>query len=136
MPRLASMIVPLLAAAALSVSVAQAGEYYKRVGTNRYQPAAGAWYSSTCCYKKIIKHITITKEVWVKVPPPAASEPHHHHMAEEESADVPRPAPHPPHHPPVVQMGEVFQSGGACRKAVPVRDGKTTVIVIVNVHCR
>jgi len=134
MTRLASMLVPLLlAAAALTSGAARAGEYYERVGPNHYRPSDGAWYSSTCCYKKIIKHITITKEVWVKVSPPR---PHYHHLADEEIIEMPQPAPHPHHHPPVVQMGQVFQSGGACRKAVPVRDGNTTVIVLVNVHCR
>lgn len=146
MTRLASMIAPLLvAAAALTASVAQAGDTYERVGPNRYKPTDGAWYSSTCCYKKIIKHITITKEVWVKVPPPATAKPrpqalrphhHHHHMAndDDDAVETPRPAPKPPHK--VVEMGQVFQSGNACRKAVPVKDGTTTVIVLVNVHCR
>jgi len=87
-----------------------------------------------CCYKKIIKHITITREIWVKVPPPKLH--HHHHMADDDAVEMPPPGPHAHHQPPVVQMGEVFQSGGACRKAVPVRDGNTTVIVLVNVHCR
>lgn len=131
MTRLPSMIVALLLLVAAG-SLAHAGEYYERVG-NHYRPSDGAWYSSTCCYKKIIKHITITREVWVKVPPPR---PHYHHMADEETIETPYPSPYPHRHPPVVQMGEVFQSGTACRKAVPVRDGRTVVIVLVNVHCR
>lgn len=131
MTRLASMIGALLLLAA-AAGAARAGEYYERVG-NHYRPSDGAWYSSTCCYKKIIRHITITKEVWVKVPPP---KPHRHPVAaaDDEAVETPRPAPH--RHPQVVEMGEVFRHGGACRKAVPVRDGTSTIIVIVNVRCR
>ena len=138
MSRLASIIVPAaFAAALLTAGAATAGEYYERVGANHYQPAKEAWYSSTCCYKKVIKHITITKSVWVKVPPPTLSpKPHRHHRDDDDDAvEMPRPAPH--HRgPAVVELGEVIHRGDGCRKAVPVRDGGTTIIVMVNVHCR
>jgi len=134
MTRLASMIIPLLiAAAALVAGAAHAGEYYERVGVNRYKPADDAWYSSTCCYKKIVKHITISKTVWVKVPPPA--KPHRHHD-DDDAVDVPRPGPALHHKPQVVELGAIIHTDQGCRKAVPVRDRSTTVIVLVNVSCR
>lgn len=111
MTRLASMIIPLaVAGAALLGSAAQAGDLYERAGDGKFKKADGAWYSSTCCYKKIIKHITITKAVWVKVPPPAR--------------------------PQVVELGQVVHHGDKCRKPVRVRDGGTTIIVMVNTPCR
>ena len=141
MTRLASMIIPLAAAAFLG-SAAQAGDYYERTNGGHYKPADGAWYSSTCCYKKIIKHITITKAVWVKVPPPKpVSRPrpkpqahhHHHEMAgDDDAADAPKPQARPQ----VVELGEVVKRGDKCRKPVQVRDGSTTIVVMVNTHCR
>jgi hypothetical protein len=131
MTRLASMILPVLAGL-LFASAAEAGAYYERVGVDRYRPVDGARYSSSCCYKKITKHVTITKTVWVKVPPPR---PHRHHVVDEEF-DRPRPAPHVHRGDRVVELGEVIRRGDACRKAVPVRDGDTYIIVMVNVRCR
>jgi hypothetical protein len=143
MTRLASMIIPLAAAAFLS-GAAQAGEYYERTGSGHYKPADGAWYSSTCCYKKIIKHITIAKAVWVKVPPPKAKPKpvaHHHHPVADDDDDVAVEAPRPrpaqaATRPQVVELGEVVRRGDRCRKPVQVRDGNTTIIVMVNVRCR
>ena len=160
MTRLASMIIPLAAAAFLG-SAAQAGQFYERTGSGHYKPADGAWYSSTCCYKRIIKHITITKAVWVKVAPPkAASKPkpkpkpvahhHHHHPAPDDDDEVEAPHPKPQaakepeaekpaqadKRPQVVELGEVVRRGDRCRKPVQVRDGNTTIIVMVNTRCR
>lgn len=133
MNRLASILVPLVSAAALTAGAAHAGDYYERVGANNYRPIRDPWYSSTCCYKKIIKHITITKAVWVKVPPPP--KPHHHHVDDDDAIEAPRPAPAPYKGPQVVELGEVIHRGDGCRKAVPVRDRSTTVIVMVTVNC-
>jgi hypothetical protein len=137
MTRLASMIVPAaFAAALLTAGSAAAGEYYERVGAHHYRPADGATYSSMCCYKKITKRITITRTVWVKVPPPSPPpKPHRHHHDDDDAVEMPRPTPH--HRgPAVVELGEVVHRGDGCRKAVPVRDRGTTIIVMVNVHCR
>jgi hypothetical protein len=143
MTRLASMIIPLAAAAALIGGAAQAGDYYERTNAGHYKPADGAWYSSTCCYKRIIKHITITKAVWVKVPPPKpkpAPKPqalhYHHQMADDDAADTPAPAAQAEKKPQVVELGEVVKRGDKCRKPVQVRDGSTTIVVMVNTRCR
>jgi hypothetical protein len=142
MTRLASMIIPLaVAAAALIGSAAQAGDYYERTGDG-YRPADGARFSSSCCYKKITKRITITRTVWVKVAPPPRPRPHHVE-ADDDVVEAPRPAPHAHHHrPQVVELGEVIRRGDRCRKPVRVRDGgaggggNNTIIVMVNVRCR
>ena len=133
MTRLASMIVPLLAVLTLGIGAANAGEIYERTSSGKYKPADGSWYSSTCCYKKIVKHITITKEVWVKVPPP---KPHHQHAEEDDAADAPRPAPASHHAHQVIALGEIVQIGDKCRKAVAARERGISVIVMVNVGCR
>ena len=141
MPRLASMIAPAaFAVAVLTAGAACAGEYYERVGADSYRPARGAWYSSTCCYKKVIKHITITKSVWIKVPPPSPPpRPHRHHHEDDEGVDRPAIEGHEhgarPRHR-VVELGEVIRSGDRCRKPVAVKDGGTTIIVMINVRCR
>ena len=137
MTRLASVIAALLAAVVVS-GAAQAGEYYERVGADHYKPADGARYSSSCCYKKITKRVTITRTVWVKVPPPVPRPPHRHHH-DDVSVERPRSESHEPHrHRPsrVVELGEVVRRGDACRKAMPVRDGDGYIIVMVNVRCR
>ena len=137
MTRLASMIIPL-ALAALFAGTAQAGDYYERVG-DHYKPADGARYSSSCCYKKITKRVTITKTVWVKVPPPPAPKPAKHPVVVEDddnAVEMPRPAPKPHKGEQVVELGQVFHSGGKCRKAVRVRSRGMTVIVLVTVSCR
>lgn len=139
MPRLASMIVPAaLAVAVLTAGTASAGEYYERIGANSYKPARDAWYSSTCCYKKVIKHITITKSVWVKVPPPSPPlKPHRHHHDDEDGVDRPvsEGHEHGARHR-VVELGEVIRRGDRCRKPVQVKDGGTIVVVMINVRCR
>ncbi|HXD47045.1 MAG TPA: hypothetical protein VN655_18125 [Pseudolabrys sp.] len=135
MNRLASILIPLVSVAALSAGAAHAGDYYERDGAGKYKPVRDAWYSSTCCYKKIVKHITITKEVWVKVPPPKAPAPHHQHAEEDDEADAPRPAPASHHAHQVIALGEVVQIGDKCRKAVPGRERGLNVIVMVNVSC-
>lgn len=143
MTRLASMIIPLaVAGAALLGSAAQAGDLYERAGDGKFKKADGAWYSSTCCYKKIIKHITITKAVWVKVPPPRAplkpkpQAHHHHHQMADDDDTVDTAKPTPPARPQVVELGQVVHHGDKCRKPVQVRDGGTTIIVMVNTPCR
>src|SRR3569832_166219 len=104
MIRIASMIIPVAATVALLTGAAQAGDYYERTGAGRYKPTDGAWYSSACCYKKIIKHITITKAVWVKVPPP---KPQHVEADDDDAVEAPRQAPQGhPHRPQVVELGE------------------------------
>lgn len=138
MTRLASMSAALLAAV-LVAGAAQAGEYYERVGADHYTPADGARYSSSCCYKKITKRVTVTRTVWVKVPPPAPRPPHRHHRDDEVSVERPRSEwrePHRRHPSRVVELGEVVRRGDACRKAVPVRDGDRYIIVMVNVRRR
>jgi hypothetical protein len=132
MNRLAAMILPLAAATAMTVASAQAADVYERVGANNYKPVRGATYSSTCCYKKIIKQVTVTKAVWVKVAPPKPHRPHD----DDDAPPAPRPTPASHHRPQVVLLGEVIHRGDGCRKAVPVRDRSTTVIVMIDVSCR
>ena len=134
MKRSASILVPLVSVAALTAGAAHAGDYYERVGANRYKPAEAATFSSTCCYKKITKHITIAKTVWVKVAPP---KPHRRDEDDDDAADQATDRDHGGKRPAqVVELGEVIHHGDKCRKAVPVRERGVTIVVMVNVRCR
>jgi hypothetical protein len=141
MSRLASVIFcsclfAVIGALAAPTEAANGADRVRRAAQVKPAGAGSVWYSTSCCYRKVVKHVRGEAKVvaYIRMPEPAAP-------AAARLDVLPRPAPHrvkpllagePPR--PAVRARVV--DNDRCRaRPVPVNDGRGTLIVVV-VRCQ